>query len=652
MSESCLVEEPTTASSEDHKDDKDAPNDHVDPSALIKDVPGDYMDPSVLIIEEYEGMLSTYKTVVAAAGGKLVGLQGLTEMAFLKIGENLPEINTALRSAEDEANSLSEYFKRESGLLSEEGSENNSDLSRLRHATDYLIKVVSDQGDAFKKMSELMKRIEDLKESIESIRDFATEIEMLSLNAAIVAIKAGDAGRTLNPITNELKKMANAAIILIDDIVNTSGKLAEKYNLFQEISEKQTLLCKSDVEHINSNLTQKHEGLKKSIVKLVGRLDGVNGAVTQSLLSIRGIMNELQVQDVLTQCTDHVRMSLEEATNGELGKADENVSMSGPEYLLDMVSFQESMPLLCIQLLDDIDVRLDATVLGLEEKFNTIQKLLLDAEVANQESNSDSKDEYLNDVDVSFQDVEEVVIGTANMMQNAANSWEQLWSMAVGLSEMLEILEQQFRHLKKVTNFHLINIPIKIEVARSSGLAKDGELSERVDGLADFIGNEMRESHKAVSQDYQFLSQLVDSMAKHKVSIESNLETIAGDIDDLLSNFYRAKAQVKSTFSLISEHVSMLQELIQTSLVDLKRVHELVDQNKELKEDFKKLTLMASKTKETMLLTIDHDDLRGHDSRLQNIIEKFTVLAHKKIAGDMYEVDVERGEQEGEFILF
>jgi hypothetical protein len=61
---------------------------------------------------------------------------------------------------------------------------------------------------------------------------------------------------------------------------------------------------------------------------------------------------------------------------------------------------------------------------------------------------------------------------------------------------------------------------------------------------------------------------------------------------------------------------------------------------------------MASKTKETMLSTVDRDDRGVCDSRLQDIIAKFTVLAHKKIAGDMYDVNVEHGEQEGEFILF
>lgn len=637
MSESCVVEEPTTTIGVDRED--------------YTDIPGELVSLPEPILAAYEGMLGEYKAIVMTAGEKLVGLQGLTETAFMKIGVNLPEINTALRTTEVEAHSLSEYFKRESGLLSREGGAKSSDLSRLRHAADYLVKVIGEQGAAFEKMSEMMKRIENLKGSIESIRDFAAEIEMLSLNAAIVAIKAGDEGRALNPITNELKKMANVAIELTDEIVVTSEKLTEKYNIFQEISREQTASCSSDVQNISGNLTLKHEGLQASIVKLVTRLDGINGAVNQSLQSIRDIMSELQVQDIVTQCTDHVRKSLEDATNGGYGQADDARAASS-EDLLDTMIFQESVPLLCVQLLDDIDQRLDATVRALESQFKGMQQLLHDAKVVNQGGRGDSSDQSLSDVDEAFREVEDVVMGTASMMQNAASSWEQLWSTAVGLSEMLEILERQFKHLKRATNFHLINIPIKIEVARSSGLAKDGELSQRVDGLADYISNEMKESRRAISQDCDFLKKLADSMGKHRANVESSLGAITGDIDDLLSSFSRSNAHVTSTFSLLSEHGSRLQDLIEESLEDLRRVHALVDQNGDLKADFQKLALMAGKAKEMVLSKSDLKDWQAKNSRLQDTIEKFTVLAHKKIAGDMCDVDYEHGEQEGELIIF
>lgn len=606
------------------------------------------------IIGRCEDKLADYKRIVAEAGVKLNGLQDLTEEVFLRIGEKLPEINTALRNTESEADSLLDYFKKESGLLSNDSKDSASDLNKLNQASHYLIKVVSDQGDAFLQMHEMMKRVDNIKNSIESIRDFSAEMEMLSLNAAIVAIKAGDSGRTLNPITAELKKMANSAISLIDEIVDTSERLTERYSLFQELSEKQAESCRSDVEKTSKTLSDKYKSLQISIYHLVDLLNQITTVVKNSRQPIGNIMNILQIQDILKQCADHVRISLEEASS-EMGllSGEADVDDIRVEQLLDTISFQEKAPLLCIQLLDDIDDRLENSIKELEGEFGTIGSLLQGVNTCpNRNGATDLDDSSLKEVEESFTDVEGVVLETASMIQNVANSWEQLWSTAVGLETMFEVLEKQFWQLKKSTNFHFINIPIKIEVARSAGLSKDGELSQRVEGLAGYISTEMRQSHKAIVQDYQFLNQMVVSMNKRKKDVEANLEQIALDIDDLLSNFFKAKERVKATFSCVCEHVSKLAELIQASLHDLDRINRLIEENRGLKEDFRMLASMAGHMKESVLSVSGTVDWELHDARLKDIVDRFTVLTHKKIAGGLYNINVEDGNREGELILF
>jgi len=609
----------------------------------------------VTVVDQYKNKLAEYNKIVAATDVKLGRLQDFTEEVFLKIGEKLPAINAALRNTDSEANHLLAYFKKESGLLIEEKEEAVSDLTKLNRASGYLIKVVNDQGDAFLQMSDMMKRIENIKNSIESIRDFSAEMEMLSLNAAIVAIKAGDSGRTLNPITVELKKMANSAILLIDEIVDTSEQLAEKYSLFEEISETQAKSCKSDVEKTSETLSERYNNLQVSILGLVERLEQVTAVVNDSRQPINNIMNTLQVQDILKQCTDHVRLSLKEAGSEMTSDSDITTPSSIKiEHLLDAIEFQEKVPLLCVQLLDDIDERLRDSIEGLEGGFGTINNLLQAITVCSvdQTSMTSIDNSSLDNIEESFRGVENVVVETAVMIQNAANSWEQLWSTAVGLETMLETLERQFRQLKKLTNFHLINIPIKIEVARSVGLSKDGELSQRVEGLAEYISTEMRQSHKAILQDYQFLSQMVVSMNKHKKDVEANLESIAFDIDELLGNFSKAKGQVRTTLACVCDHINELAKLVQTSLSDLDRINSLIDENSVLKEDFRILVDMACHARESVMSAIGAGDWELHDGRLKDIVNKFTVLAHKKIAGDLYDVDVEEGNREGELILF
>lgn len=606
-------------------------------------------------ISKYSAELAEYKNITSSIITKLGGLQNFTEETFLKIGDKLPDINRGLHEVESDADQLLDYFKKESGLLSSDQGETSSDLGKLNRALKYLIKIASDQGDAFLKMSEMMKRIENIKTSIESIRDFAAEMEMLSLNAAIVAIKAGDSGRTLNPITVELKKMANSAISLIDEIVNTSEELAGKYSLFQELSEEQAESCRTDVQQVSDDLGNKYTVLQQSILGLVGGLDMITTVTRESKQPIGGIMNTLQIQDILKQCTDHVRLSLEKSSN-EVGLITNEAALAGiqPEQILDTVAFQEKVPALCAQLLDDIDSRLEESIEKLKSGFGILDGLLQGITSCTSQSDAgNSIDEVsINGIEESFKDVEGVVLKTATMIQNVAMSWNRLWSTAVGLETMLENLEKQFRQLKKLTNFHLINIPIKIEVARSTGLSKDGELSERVEGLAEYINTEMRQSHKEVIHDYQFLSQMVESMGKHKKEVENNLDSIAVDMDGLLSNFSRAKEHVKATYTRVYDHISELVRLIRTSLADLERINRLIERNKELKVDFEKLSGMIGEVKESIMSAVGSINWELHDGRLNEIVNKFTVLAHKKIAGDLYNVNVEHGGQEGEVVFF
>ncbi|WP_286984487.1 hypothetical protein, partial [Candidatus Aquicultor secundus] len=582
-------------------------------------------------------------------------LQGLTEKVYLAIGEKLPDINQSFHSVEGEAVYLLDYFGKESGLLASDADEAQSDLGKLSWAANFLVKVADEQGDAFLQMSEMMKRIDDIKASIESIRDFSAEMEMLSLNAAIVAIKAGDAGRALNPITAELKKMANSAISLIDEIVKNSDSLAQTYSLFQEISESQAKSCKADAEETSVNLSWKYKNLKDSIRGLVEQLSRVTNAVKDSGQPISEIMNNLQIQDILRQCTDHVRLSLEEAS-AEVGAVLNEASLAGvtAEQVLDAIEFQENVPLLCIQLVDDIDTRLEESVQELKEGFAAVNSLIQgvttcesDAEVA-----ASPDEASMHGIDEAFKGVEDVIMQTAVMMQNTANSWEELWSTAVSLEQMLGVLEQQFKQLKKFTNFHQINIPIKIEVARSVGLSKDGELSQRVEGLAEYISTEMKESHKGIIADHQFLTAMVASMRDHKKDIETNLESIAMDVDDLLSNFHRAKEQVKKTFASVCTEMSRLSELVSASLSGLDQINKLVEENKNLRHNLKELAGMAEKAKASIRQAADITDWQLRDDRLKGIVDKFTVLAHKRIAEGLYDIAIEDGNQEGDLILF
>jgi hypothetical protein len=81
-------------------------------------------------------------------------------------------------------------------------------------------------------------------------------------------------------------------------------------------------------------------------------------------------------------------------------------------------------------------------------------------------------------------------------------------------------------------------------------------------------------------------------------------------------------------------------------------VSNLADESAGLENELRELVEDARQAKSSLLAVIDKGDWQIHDNRLNDIVEKFTVLSHKKIAESLYEVAVEDGNHEGELILF
>lgn len=605
-------------------------------------------------LEQYRVKASDYKRDTESISERLTAMQDMTAEVFLTIANKLPAINDGLHGVETEADSLLEYFYRESSFLDEGDKQAAGDLNRLNNASRYLIEIASSQGEALVKIQQMMTRIDNIKASTESIRDFSADMEMLSLNAAIVAIKAGELGRTLNPITDELKKMANTSIVLIDGIVQNSDELVSTYNEFHELTEKQVRYYKADADKNSESLAIKYEGLQTGIEHLITAINGTNLAVREARQSISAIMNALQVQDILRQCTDHIQLALDEA-KAEIDMLVEtrHAGAIKPEQLLDAIKFQEEVPNLCIRLLLDVRVRLAESAQSLVAEFKRIDSLMAGLNAcAVTDASGTLKNSAVSELDESFQEVGVVIAETAQMISNTANSWEQLRNTAEKLTAIMGALEKQFQKLKKSTNFHFINIPVKIEVARSFGQSKDGELAEHVDGLAQYISTELKKSYKDVLESHEFLNQLVVSMHKDKQAVDVRLDSIAADIEDVLGKFNQVKEQVKIAFKGVCQHVGDLSVLVQASLADLDRVSNLADETTELENELRGLVEVARQTKSSLLAVIGDTDWQIHDDRLKGIVEKFTVLSHKKIAESLYDITVEEGNHEGELILF
>jgi methyl-accepting chemotaxis protein len=578
--------------------------------------------------------------------GSLEGLSSSTERVYMGMAEAYPKLLNEMRQSLNQTEQMLHGGNHQAG--------DDSALLQLIKETRGFIDVShhtfakahkSDQ-EIHSVLASQLERVSSLSEFINHIHDDSSAMELISLNAMTVALKAGIHGRAFSVITEELQRLSARTIDLTEQVTMQGEVLIRRFSEFKEIlnnlNSKEEAIFGAFIERINACFEDFSGGVK-SIIRTILDLRKRSEKVIEPLMRI---MTEIQNQDVIRQGIDHVILSLHEIKP--------ITAAASPEETLDEFSFLEILPDLCRDLLDGIAKQIRGNKETFETNLRATQGIIDTIEREREQFIRSAMDDQnpqglLRRFQKSHEAFEELFRDIESLYRNKANTVNR----SREVQYMVKELDSSFKSFENlITRFRTIDIASRIEIAKQAVLAQMSGTVNEMTALtlriqedvakSDQITSSFLETSQRLLEQYRrdylqtsiFSRHFIERLRKRSNKLETTKDSLIGSINNnqvftgtFIQQFNHTRADLESLENLLAG----------------------IDEQKRLLQDIK-AELGAQKRQYMNERGIA--DWKLDSGKLRSMIERFTIFTHKQIAGELGGFTVEQGIQSGDVTFF